>query len=182
MVDEDLALAWMDVETNGISEKECSLLEIAVFITDWDLNLLEPNGFQREILYTPEEVKELQKDLDPYVLEMHTKTGLWDKLPTGTPLKTVEQELLAYMKQYNPQPRTARLAGNSVSLDARFLNEYLPSVYNHLHYRIMDVSSLAGLSRKWYNLEYPKKGTHNAFQDINESIEELKYYRQTIFK
>lgn len=178
----DKQLVWIDVETNGLKASEKSLLEIAAYVTDLDLNILDEVGFQREIYYTAEEITELRLDTNEYVTEMHTKTGLWDRLLTGSPLATVETDLLAYIQKYVPEANTARLAGNSVSLDKDFIETYLPSVGEHLHYRIMDVSSIAGLGQWWYGEQYTKNGSHNAREDILESIAELRYLKENIFK
>lgn len=178
----DKAIAWMDVETTGIGSDDHHLLEIACLITDWDLNFLEDAGFQKEIYYSAADVVNLKAETVPYVLEMHTKTGLWDRLPNGTPVSEVDAGLLEYLREYIPESRTARLGGNSVSLDKDFINAYLPDVGDYLHYRILDVSSIAGLGVKWYHKQYRKKNTHSAYDDIRESIAELKFLRENIFK
>ena len=180
----DKAICWIDVESTGIRIKDGHrLLEVACLITDLELNILDETGFRAVIKYTADEVVKLKSLAGDYVLEMHTKTGLWDSLEEGTPLELVNLQLEAYIQNLIPEPQTARLGGNSISLDRNFLDEFLPSVYNHLHYRSIDVSSVSGLAQYWYKgPKFQKKTLHSAFDDITESIEELRFLRKHFFK
>lgn len=176
-------IIWGDVETNGTDDhKSDVLLEVAVLITDTDLNILDETGYQAVIYYSEEEVEAIKAKTSPYVIDMHTKTGLWDRLPQGKPLEQVDAELLAYMKSLVPGEKTARLAGNSITLDRNFMRKFLPLSFNHLHYRSIDVSTLAGLAQYWAapKVQYRKKTLHSAFADITESIEELRFLRKNI--
>lgn len=178
-------IAWIDVETNGVDAETDVLLEIACLITDSELNILDEKGFSACVYYSPEEVSQILHRTDEFVVNMHNKTDLWNRVSTeGVSLRVLESCLLAYMKKYIPEPKSARLAGNSITLDRNFVNKFLPAVGNHLHYRSFDVSTLAGLANNWYGPEvsYKKKTLHSAFSDITESIEELKFLRTQIFK
>lgn len=172
---EDL-LFWADVETTGLDPTDGYLLEIAAYITDKDLNILDADGYHAVLQHNKADAMSYAND---YVIEMHTKTGLWDLLETGTLQFHVDQELTAYLKNFAPEPRQARLAGNSVSLDAAFIREFLPHLSDHLHYRILDVSTCAFEA---YNVRglapYEKKTLHSAKEDIEESIAELRYIRE----
>lgn len=183
MADDSNQICFIDVETTGIGAFGNKLLEVAVIITDKQLNILDASGFQREIYYSPEEVLELKSFTSDYVIDMHTKTGLWDRLSThGTPQEQVDAEMLAYMQEYIPESNSTRLAGNSVSLDKEFINTYLPNSGGYLHFRIVDISSIAGLGDWWYGTRYQKKNTHSAMDDIRESVAELQFLRKKIFK
>lgn len=174
---------WGDVETNGTDDhKNDVLLEVAMLVTDLDLNVLDEEGYQAVILYTEEEVAEIKSRTSQYVLDMHEKTGLWDRLPEGKPLAQVDAELVAYLKSFVPEEKSARLAGNSITLDRNFMRKFLPLTFNHLHYRSIDVSTVAGLAQYWAKpkVQYRKKTLHSAFSDITESIEELRFLRQNI--
>lgn len=176
-------IIWIDVESTGVEPfKKDELLEVACLITDADLNILDEEGFRAVIKYSDLQISRMKLRTSPYVLEMHTKTGLWDELPHGTEVKDVDESLLAYIKRFVPEARKARIAGNSITLDRNFMEANLPQSYGHLHYRSYDVSTIAGLASAWYEDEgYQKKLTHAAMDDIRESIEELRYYRKRIF-
>lgn len=177
MTDKDL-IAWIDVETTGLSPSNSSLLEIAVLITDTDLNLLDDAGYHGTIRYSREEVESLKSETVPFVVEMHTKNGLWSRLPEGKPLEVVEEEVLAYIKQFAPRPQQARVGGNSVRLDLNFLDAFLPSVARHLHYRFFDVTSLATAALWWLGSEPDKpESDHTAKGDILASLEQARALR-----
>lgn len=178
----DKVIVATDVETTGVSADGCELLEVAVYLLDFNLNVLDPEGFRRVIKYSPDEIASMKNKVTPYVLEMHTKTGLWDALPDGESLESVDDELLAYIKSVAPEARTSFIMGNSVSLDRDFVQKYLPQVGEHLHYRIIDVTSVALLVEAWYGILYEKKGTHSAVEDIQETIAELQYLKRNAFK
>lgn len=180
------ALVWIDVETTGLIAHREQLLEVAVLVTDLELNLLDETGYQSAIYVgTHGPVTVLRAASDPFVQKMHDTSGLWDVAgdPTRSkPIGVVEAEALAYIQRFVPEPRTARVAGNSVRLDMNFLDEHLPSVAAHLHYRMADVSSLAGMAQWWADVPaFPKGLAHTAMADIHESLDELRYLRARVF-
>lgn len=181
-------IVWIDVETTGISPDDSKLLQTACIITDSDFNEIGP-GFEEKIYYSEDEVKSLLSITDPYVVNMHEKTGLWSALSTdGVALAESEQNLYDYIVQYVPESRSARLGGNSITLDRNFLAVYMPKVLNHVHYRSYDMSSIHG----FFDLFAPKvpsfqkKLAHDALSDIRESIAEARHYahfmKQTDYK
>ena len=123
--------------------------------------------------------------MDPFVVNMHTVSGLLDEIPNGIGLADAEQQVLDYIKQHVPEERKAPLAGSSVYVDRGFLANYMPLLDAHLHYRLIDVSSIKELSKRWYPRVYyaspEKTGNHRALGDIRESIAELRYYRDAVF-
>lgn len=177
-------IAWIDVEATGLNpyltgEK---LLQVACYVTDPDLNILDEVGFEMPVFYSEQEVHSLYENTSKYVQNMHDSTGLWGRLSTeGVPLEDVDRKLVEYVSQFYPNPRTAWLGGNSISLDRNFLTAYLPETDSHLHYRSVDVTSWAGPVGAWTGFLYEKKRTHDAKDDIMESIEELKAIRNLIF-
>lgn len=176
-------LIWIDVETTGVDafDKD-ELLEVACLITDSELNILDEVGYHAVIKYSDLKVSSMKLLTNDFVRDMHKKTGLWDKLTSGKPVRTVDSELLDYIKSFVPDARKARIAGNSITLDRNFLQANLPQSFNHLSYRSYDVSTIAGLTAMWYEDEgYTKKKTHAAMDDIRESIEELRYLRERFF-
>lgn len=174
------AIVWVDCEMTGLDLTKDALVEIAVVVTDSDLKPLGP-GIDLVIAPPPGVVDTML----PVVREMHTRSGLLEDLPNGIPLADAEQQALEYVRQFVPDPRKAPLAGNSVGTDKTFLDRDMPDFVNHLHYRIIDVSSIKELARRWYPRAYfaaPKKaGGHRALADILESIDELRYYRSVLF-
>lgn len=170
-------IVWADVETTGLhAGSPDKLLEVAAFVTDLDLNLLDDSGYQAVVRYeNPDEVRDVADD---FVKNMHDKTELWQKLPEGKPLEQIDAELTAYIKLFAPEARQGRLAGNSVRLDANFIEEFLPAVSAHLHYRLLDVSAVAFEFCEVRGVPWFKKQhTHRALDDIRESIAELKHIR-----
>ena len=174
------AIVWVDCEMTGLDLGKDALVEIAVVVTDSDLKPLGP-GIDLVIAPPPGVVDTML----PVVREMHTKSGLLEDLPNGIPLADAERQALEYIRQYVPESRKAPLAGNSVGTDKTFLDRDMPDLVEHLHYRIIDVSSIKELARRWYPRAYfasPKKaGGHRALADILESIDELRYYRSVLF-
>ncbi len=172
-------LVWIDCEMTGLDVEKDSLVEIAVVITDSELNLLD-EGIDLVIKPLPGSLE----NMNDFVREMHTSSGLINELEAGLELAEAEEVVLAYVKRFIPDARTAPLAGNTIGTDRMFLNRYMPTLDQHLHYRNIDVSTLKELSRRWYPRVYfqmPKKdGGHRALADILESIEELRYYRGTV--
>lgn len=174
-------ITWVDVETGGLDESNDKLYEVAALVTDRNLNILDPEGFNMVVYYPKEDIESLRNASVPFVQDMHGKTGLWEKLPNGTPLAEVDAKLYEYISQFS-EKSASRLGGNSITLDRNFLRANLPQSFGHLSYQSIDVSSIAGLAQAWYGVGYEKKLLHSAFSDIMESIEELRFYRDTIFK
>ena len=173
-------LVWIDCEMTGLNvEKDC-LVEIAVVVTDSELNVLDP-GLDIVIKPNPQSLA----NMNDFVTEMHTNSGLINEFETGHDLEQAEREVLDYIQRWVTNPRQAPLAGNSIGTDRMFINRYMPTLDEFLHYRNIDVSSIKELTRRWYPKVYfqlPKKqGDHRALADILESINELKYYRKTVF-
>jgi len=164
----------------GLNPEVDCLVEIAVVITNSELELLD-DGIDIIIKPTAEGLA----NMNDFVREMHTTSGLINEFENGISLEDAEQAVLEYVKRFVPDARTAPLAGNTIGTDRMFLNKYMPSLDSHLHYRNIDVSSIKELSRRWYPRVYfnmPKKdGGHRALADIKESIKELQYYRKTVF-
>jgi oligoribonuclease len=174
-------LVWIDCEMTGLDVEKDSLVEIAVLITDSDLNVLDEQGLG--VVIKPR--KESLAQMGDYVTQMHQESGLLELLDSGLAIEQAETKILDYVKSFAPEAGTAPLAGNSIGTDRMFLNRYMPKLDAHLHYRNVDVSSIKELTRRWYPKVYfqlPKKsGGHRALADIRESIAELRYYRQTVF-
>jgi oligoribonuclease len=173
-------LVWIDCEMTGLDvEKDC-LVEIAVVVTDSELNVLDP-GLNLVIKPNPESLA----NMGEFVTTMHTESGLISELDEGHDLATAERLALEYIQRWVTEPRSAPLAGNTIGTDRMFLNRYMPELDGFLHYRNIDVSSIKELTRRWFPKVYfqlPKKdGGHRALADILESIKELKYYRKTVF-
>ena len=173
-------LIWVDCEMTGLDLGKDVLVEIAVLVTDSQLNILG-EGVDL-VIHAP---KEALDGMDDFVREMHTNSGLITEIPEGVSLVDAEKLILEYLTKYAPAAGKSPLAGNSVSVDRTFIARFLPEFNNYLHYRTVDVSSVKELARRWYPKVYfasPKKtGNHRALGDIRDSIEELEYYRKTIF-
>jgi len=175
-------IAFADVETGGLNAYRNDLLEIAVVVTDEDLNILDQGGFHAIVKYDADAVFRMQQEADNYVLEMHLKTGLWDKLsgPDATPLHQIDLSLREYLSLFGT-PNTMPVAGNSVRLDMNFMDVHLPLSAAFLNYQMRDVTSIAGAVGKWLNLpRIEKKSDHTAMVDVRESIRELIYYRDAV--
>jgi oligoribonuclease len=172
-------LVWIDCEMTGLDVEKDSLVEIAVVITDSELNQLD-EGIDLVIKPTASSLQ----NMNDFVRNMHTTSGLINEFDTGLDLAEAEEIVLAYVKRFVPEAKTAPLAGNTIGTDRMFINRYMPNLDQHLHYRNIDVSTIKELSRRWYPRVYfqmPKKdGGHRALADILESIEELRYYRETV--
>jgi oligoribonuclease len=173
-------LVWIDCEMTGLDLEHDALIEVAALVTDSDLNILG-DGVDVVIKPTAEALGQM-KDL---VKDMHTHSGLLAELERGIDLAEAERLVLEYVRAYAPEANKAPLAGNTVGTDRGFLARDMPELEGHLHYRIVDVSSIKELVRRWYPRVYfqapPKTGNHRALGDIKDSIEELKYYRATVF-
>ena len=172
-------LVWIDCEMTGLNPETDCLVEVAVVITNSELELLD-EGLDVVIKPRPES----WNNMSEFVRNMHTESGLINEVENGLSLEDAEQVILDYVKKFVPNAKEAPLAGNTIGTDRMFLNKYMPQLDQHLHYRNIDVSSIKELTRRWYPRVYfqlPKKdGGHRALADILESIQELRYYRQTV--
>lgn len=180
-------IAWVDVETTGLNPwKGDSLLEVACLVTDTDLNFLDEEGFEAFVPHTPSEVQEMKSATSQFVVDMHDKNGLWHKLMYGrggSTLEELDKDLFDYIRALAPNPRSARVGGNSVRLDLNFLEKFLPETYGHMHYRFIDVTTVSTLLGWWGDVpKFEKKGNHTAMADIRESIDELRYMREQGFR
>ncbi|EEH63604.1 exonuclease [Gleimia coleocanis DSM 15436] len=173
-------LVWIDCEMTGLDVEKDALVEVAVVVTDEELNLLDPGI---DLLIKPS--AEALANMNDFVRNMHTTSGLLDDLENGISLAEAEERVLAYVKKFVPQAKRGLLAGNSIGTDKMFLERYMPRLMGHLHYRVVDVSSIKELAKRWYHRvfeEAPEKnGGHRALADILESIQELIYYRKMLF-
>lgn len=173
-------MVWIDCEMTGLDVERDELVEVAVFVTDSELNLVDAVGLNVVINPSPAALEHM----GDFVRDMHTKSGLIEEIPHGVSLAEAEERVLAYLKEHVPGPKTAPIAGNTIGTDRMFLSRYMPKVDEHLHYRSIDVSTLKELSRRWFPRVYfnapPKDGGHRAAADILESIRELKYYRRAV--
>jgi oligoribonuclease len=174
-------LVWMDLEMTGLEPARDVIVEIATLVTDDELNILAEG---------PDLVVHQSDDvlatMDPYVREMHARSGLLPAIrASDITLEQAGEQTLAFIKHHATVERTVPLCGNSIGTDRRFLAAYLPDIENWLHYRCVDVSSVKELVRRWYpqvRSERPRKaGSHRALDDIRESVNELRYYRDRVF-
>jgi oligoribonuclease len=174
-------LVWIDCEMTGLDLTRDKLIEVAVLVTDSDLNVLDPG---LDLVISADDAA--LEGMVEVVTEMHAKSGLTEAVRASTlTVAEAEQQLLAYVKRFVPERRTAPLCGNSIGTDRGFLARDMPELDDHLHYRMIDVSSVKELARRWFPRVYfaqPQKGlAHRALADIIESVRELAYYRQTLF-
>lgn len=174
-------LVWIDCEMTGLDLKTDRLIEIAVLVTDADLNILG-DGLD-VVIHAPDEALDSMIDV---VTQMHTRSGLIEEVRTSTiDLAAAEDLVLDYIRTHVKAAKTAPLAGNSIATDRGFIARDMAKLDDYLHYRMIDVSSIKELCRRWYPRIYfgqPEKGlAHRALADIHESIRELKYYRRTAF-
>jgi len=173
-------LVWIDCEMTGLNPEVDVLVEVAVVITDYDLNVLHPGV---DLVVKPPQAA--LDSMGDFVRDMHTTSGLITELDSGMSLEEAQNVLLDYVKDYVPEAGVAPLAGNTVGTDRMFLQKELPLLHEHLHYRNIDVSTVKELSKHWYPKSYfhspDKNGGHRALADILESIRELAYYRQAVF-
>jgi len=177
----DDVLVWIDCEMTGLELSRDALIEIAVLVTDGELNVLDDGldiviGCADDVLDT----------MVPFVQQMHEASGLTELVRRSTvTLGEAERQVLDYIKRFVPEPRTAPLCGNSIATDRGFIIRDMPELDGYLHYRMIDVSSIKELTRRWYRRVYygqPPKGlAHRALADIHESVQELRYYRATVF-
>ncbi|AUH42875.1 oligoribonuclease [Streptomyces sp. CMB-StM0423] len=173
-------MVWIDCEMTGLSLTGDALVEVAALVTDSELNVL---GDGVDIVIRPPAAA--LASMPDVVRAMHTASGLLDELAGGTTLADAERQVLAYVREFVPEPGRAPLCGNSVGTDRGFLSRDMPDLEGYLHYRIVDVSSVKELARRWYPRAYfnspEKAGNHRALADIRESIAELRYYREAVF-
>ncbi|AZL13662.1 oligoribonuclease [Brevibacterium aurantiacum] len=173
-------IVWIDCEMTGLDEVRDELIEVAAVITDFDLNPLD-EGI--DIVIKPSAAA--LENMNDFVTKMHTSSGLITELDAGTTVAEAQTQVLEYIKKHVPEAGKAPLGGNSVGTDKVFLNKQMPELVEHLHYRIIDVSSIKELSKQWFPRAYfqspEKHGGHRALGDILDSIVELQYYRKAVF-
>ncbi len=173
-------IVWIDCEMTGLDPVADALVEVAVVVTDSELTVL---GEGVDVVIRPP--AEAIEQMNDFVRAMHTSSGLIEELDAGLTMAEAEERVLDYIRTWVPDAGKAPLAGNSVGTDKVFLARDMPTLADHLHYRVIDVSSVKELARRWYPRIYfqsPKKnGGHRALADILESIDELRYYRAAMF-
>ena len=173
-------LVWIDCEMTGLDLSRDALVEIACIVTDGELTALD-EGI--DVLIKPP--AEALDGMNDVVREMHTSSGLLTELAAGLTLAEAQDLVLAYIRQHVPESRKVPLCGNSIATDRSFLARDMPELDEFLHYRMVDVSSIKELARRWYPRVYfaspEKHGGHRALADIRESIRELRYYREAVF-
>ncbi|MEY4532754.1 MAG: hypothetical protein RI926_523 [Actinomycetota bacterium] len=172
-------MVWIDCEMTGLNLEVDELVEVAVIITDSELNPVH-EGF--DIVINPSQ--SAMENMGEFVTNMHKSSGLIEEIPNGVSLKDAETQVLAYINEHVPEGQKPPMCGNSIGTDRAFIVRYMPEVDSRLHYRNIDVSSLKELARRWYPRVYfnspSKDGGHRALADIQESIRELDYYRQAL--
>ena len=173
-------IVWIDCEMTGLSLATDALIEVAALVTDAELEVL---GDGVDVVIKPPAAA--MDQMDPFVRDMHTKSGLLAELDSGTTMELAQEQVMDYVREWVSEPGKAPLGGNTVATDRGFLARDMPELEAHLHYRIVDVSSIKELSRRWYPRVYfnapAKSGGHRALADIRESIAELRYYREAVF-
>jgi oligoribonuclease len=173
-------LVWIDCEMTGLDLTRDALVEIACIVTDGELVAVD-DGID-VIIKPPAEALETMPEV---VRDMHTVSGLLSELPAGVTVPEAQEQVLAYIRQHVPESKKVPLCGNSIATDRSFLARDMPELDEFLHYRMVDVSSIKELARRWYPRAYfaspPKHGGHRALADIVESIRELRYYREAVF-
>jgi oligoribonuclease len=175
-------LVWIDLEMTGLDTVRHTIVEIAVLITDSELELVD-DGIDLVVHASPEELAEM----DDFVRKMHTKSGLLPEIAASTTsLADAGARTIEYLRRHVPDPGVAPMCGNSIGVDRRFLDHQLPELDRYLHYRSIDVSSFKELCRRWYPAVYQKRPhkqeTHRALADVLESIAELRYYREHMLR
>ncbi len=175
-------LVWMDLEMTGLDPADCVILEVATIVTDAELHVVA-EGPDLVVHATDEQLAAMV----PIVRKMHAKSGLTDRVresPVG--VEDAEEATLDFVRKHCPKAGIHPLCGNSIGTDRRFVARYMPRLDRHLSYRSIDVSSIKELARRWYPKEFAarpdKKKGHRALADIRESIEELRYWRRTVFR
>src|SRR5215469_6587850 len=173
-------LVWIDCEMTGLDVERDALIEVAALVTDGELNLLDVGT---DVIIKPP--AEALDQMSEVVRTMHTTSGLLTDLAGVVTLAEAAEAVLGYVKQHVPEPRKVPLCGNSIATDRWFIARDMPELDAYLHYRLVDVSSIKELARRWYPRAYfaspAKHGGHRALADIKESVQELRYYRETVF-
>lgn len=176
-----LPIVWLDCEMTGLSLLDDALVEIAVVVTDGNL---EPVDAGMSVVIRPPQIA--MDQMSEFVTEMHRASGLLPLIPQGVTIEEAQDAILTYLKRHLSEPRKAPLAGSSVYVDRGFLARDMPELDAFLHYRIIDVSSVKELVRRWYPQVYykapEKTGNHRALGDTMDSIAELNYYRRVVFR
>jgi oligoribonuclease len=180
MANEQPPLVWIDCEMTGLDTNKDVLVEIAVLVTDSELNVVG-EGVDVVISATTEQIS----GMNEFVTKMHTESGLINEIPNGIPVSEAEEMILKYLESSGVAAGKSPLAGNSVYVDRIFIARDMPKLSEFLHYRTVDVSSIKELARRWYPKAYfnapAKIGNHRALGDIKDSIAELNFYRKTVF-
>jgi oligoribonuclease len=173
-------LVWIDCEMTGLSLETDALVEVAALVTDYDLNVL---GDGIDLIVKPPQAA--LEQMNDFVRDMHTSSGLLTELDGGLSLRDAEEQVLTYVREFVKEPGKAPMAGNTIGTDRSFLARDMTELESWLHYRVIDVSSIKELARQWFPRAYfaapAKAGHHRALVDIQESIEELRYYRRAVF-
>ena len=173
-------MVWMDCEMTGLDLAHDELVEVAALVTDGQLNVL---GEGVDLVIKPSAAALDQ--MGDFVRSMHERSGLLAELDQGLGISEAEQQVLDYIREFVPEARRAPLAGNTIGTDRAFLARQMPELESYVHYRNVDVSSIKELVRRWYPRVYyqspAKNGNHRALSDIQESIEEMRYYRDAVF-
>nr|WP_294694752.1 oligoribonuclease [uncultured Friedmanniella sp.] len=173
-------MVWADCEMTGLDLAGDALIEVAALVTDGELNVL---GEGVDVVIRPSD--EALAQMGDFVRTMHATSGLLDQLAGGVTMAEAEERVLAYVREFVPEPRKAPLAGNTIGTDRAFLARDMPTFESYVHYRNIDVSSIKELARRWFPRAYysspAKSGNHRALADVRESIEELRYYRDAVF-
>lgn len=176
-------LIWMDLEMTGLDPDRHVIVEIATLVTDDDLNIVAEGPDL--VIFQPDDAL---AEMDDFVTNMHTTSGLLDLIKTSTVThEDAMQQTLDFIKLHSPEPMKIPLCGNSIRTDRAFLNKYMPEIENWLHYRCVDVSTVKELVKRWNpGLEHarPKSEgiTHRAMDDVRDSVAELKFYRDKVFR
>ena len=173
-------LVWMDLETTGIDDRSCSIIEIATIITDKELHTVEEGPSL--VIHQPETVL---RSMEPWCVDQHGSSGLTEACRKSTVTPTeAEAETLAFVRKHCLRNK-APLCGNSIGFDRRFIMHHMPKLNNYLDFRNVDVSSVKELVQRWYPgvaEQVVKKSTHRSLDDIRESIDEMRFYRQHVFR
>jgi oligoribonuclease len=173
-------MVWADCEMTGLDLGADALIEVAALVTDAELNVL---GDGIDVIIKPSD--EALAQMGDFVRTMHESSGLLEQLQGGLTMAEAEERVLDYVREFVPEPRKAPLAGNTIGTDRAFLARDMPTFESHVHYRNVDVSSVKELARRWFPRAYysapAKSGNHRALADVQESIEELRYYRDAVF-
>jgi oligoribonuclease len=173
-------LVWIDCEMTGLDLQRDALIEVAALVTDFDLNVL---GDGVDVIIKPP--AEALEQMDDFVRDMHVASGLLAELEDGVRVEEAQQRVLEHIKEHCADGSRPPLAGNTIGTDRMFIARDMPELETFLHYRVVDVSSIKELARRWYPRAYfnapAKRGNHRALADIQESIEELRYYRAAVF-